>query len=169
MISFSPDASETLRFNGWTIVDVPAELTLAALRRQGAPFRGQRYFREFAADVVEVPTIAHALAYQPSFLEGSLNRSYAECDALVERFNQGMPPGCRATIGSAATYVYVLWEHGRRTRVFPLVSRFTWSTDVCRDGHLIVGVFGGERPLVVAPHATSGAGVGLMPLIVPAE
>lgn len=166
--SFVPDVAETLRRNGWTLVDVPAGLTLAELHRRGAPFRGTRYFREFAPGVVESPTIAQSVAYQPGFLPGTLNRRFDECARLVAEFGRTVPGGCHAIIGQAATYVEILWRHALATGEFPLAGGYTWASDEYADGHLVVGIFGRERPIVVGPHPESGRGIGVMPLIVPA-
>jgi hypothetical protein len=167
-IAFTPEAAAILRRSGWTVLGLPGGLTLSALRQQGAPFRGERYFTAFAPGVIETPTVAREIAYQPGVLRGSVNRRYAECLALVEEFNRTIPAGCWATIGSAAAYVYILWQHAQASGAFPLAGLYTWTSDVCPEGHLIVGVFGRQRPLVVAPHAKSGSGVGVMPLVVPA-
>jgi hypothetical protein len=166
-IAFSADAEAALRSDGWTIVEVPAGLTLGVLRGLGAPFRGERYFREFALDVVEVPTIATAAAYKPGFLPGSLNLVFDAAARLVEEFDRVVPRGSQVALASAATYVHLLWQHARRTGGFPIAGYFTWTSDVSPAGHLVVGVFGRDRPLVVAPHAQSGAGVGVLPVLVP--
>ncbi len=164
---FRPSAAATLRQNGWHVVDVPGGLTLPILRALGAPFRGERYFREFADQVQEEPTVARSFAYRPALLEGSVNRPYDAGEQLVAELNRTVPAGCWVVIGSAATYVYLLWQHARTTGTFPLAGRYTWTVDVFPGGHLVVGVFGRERPFVVAPHPRSGAGIGVMPLLVP--
>ncbi len=165
--TFAPDLAENLRRGGWTIVEIPAGLTLALLREQGAPFRGDRYFKEFASSVIETPTRSGSIAYQPAFLRGSLNCRYEECEDLIASFNRSAPRGCQAIIGSAAVYVQILWYHARTTGEFPLVGGYTWASDRYAEGHLVVGVFGRERPIVVGPHPKSGRGIGVMPLIVP--
>ena len=164
---FSPDVEAMLLRHGWTIAEAPAGLTLGALRTMGAPFRGTRFFREFAPDVFETPSVATALAYQPGFLPGSLNQLYPEASKLVEEFDRTAPSGTRAIIASAATYVWLLWQHAQRTGTFPLTGYYTWTADTSPEGQLIVGVFGRDRPLVVAPHAKTGAGVGVMPILLP--
>ncbi len=164
---FSPQVAEILRRSGWIIIEIPSGLTLPLLRERGAPFRGDRYFREFAADVVETPTRAGSVAYQPAFLNGSLNRRYEECEELVASFDRSVPTGCQAIIGRAAVYVEVLWRHFQATGEFPLAGGYTWTSDRYSEGHLVVGVFGRERPIVVGPHPKSGRGIGVMPLIVP--
>ncbi len=166
--TFAPGVAENLRRGGWTIVEIPAGLTLALLRDRGAPFRGDRYFKEFAAGVIETPTRAGSIAYQPAFLRGSLNCRYEECEDLIADFNRSAPRGCQAVIGSAAMYVQILWYHARTTGEFPLVGGYTWTSDRYAEGHLVVGVFGRERPIVVGPHPKSGRGIGVMPLIAPA-
>ena len=55
---FSETTAAILERNGWSVVDVPEGLTLEILRRQGAPFRGNRYFDRFAGEVAETPTAA---------------------------------------------------------------------------------------------------------------
>ena len=164
---FTPESAATLRRSGWMLVEVPAGLTLAELRQQGAPFRGGRYFRDFAPNVIETPTAAHSAAYQPGFLTGSLNRRFEECEELVAEFGRSVPTGCRAIIGQAAAYVEILWRHALATGEFPLAGGYTWASDQYPDGHLVVGVFGRDRPIVVGPHPKSGRGIGVMPLIVP--
>lgn len=164
--AFNPEVAEILRRNGWTLVDVPAGLTLTELQRRGAPFRGTRYFRDFAPCVVETPTIAHSVAYQPGFLPNTLNRPFDECADLVAEFGRSVPSGCRAIVGQAAVYVEILWRHALVTGEFPLTGGYTWTSDQYPAGHLVVGVFGRERPIVVGPHPKSGRGIGVMPLIV---
>ncbi|HVC35189.1 MAG TPA: hypothetical protein VNL16_16875 [Chloroflexota bacterium] len=166
---FAPDTAADLRRSGWTIVEIPAGLTLALLRQHGAPFRGDRYFRDLAARVVEAPTRTQSVAYRPAILPGSLNRRYDECEELLAGFNRSVPVGCRAIIGQAAVYVQILWCHCQATGEFPLAGGYTWASETYPEGHLVVGVFGRERPLVVGPHPKSGRGIGVMPLIVPAE
>jgi hypothetical protein len=166
-IEFAADVDAGLRTDGWTIVELPAGLTLGVLRGLGAPFRGERYFREFAPEVIEVPTIATAIAYQPGFLPGSLNLVFDVAARLVEDFDRLVPRGSHAALASAATYVYLLWQHARQTGVFPMAGYFTWTSDVSPAGHLVVGVFGRDRPLIVAPHAKSGVGIGVLPVLVP--
>jgi hypothetical protein len=148
-------------------MEIPAGLTLPILRQQGAPFRGDRYFTEFAPEVFETPTEAQSIAYQPAFLQGSLNQRYEDSERLIADFNRTMPGACRAIIGQAAVYVEIIWHHYQAAGVFPLVGFYTWTSDRCRDGHLVVGVFGRERPIVVGPHRESGRGIGVMPLIIP--
>lgn len=166
--AFSLEAAETLRRNGWNIVQIPEGLTLAVLRDRGAPFRGERFFREFASSVAETPTVAQSVAYQPAFLRGSLNLRYEECEGLVVEYSHSAPRGCWPIIGQAAAYVEILWRHFRDTGEYPLVGRYTWAADRYSGGHLVVGVFGHDRPIVVGPHPKSGRGIGVMPLIVPA-
>jgi|SRR5579859_5218811 len=165
--AFSSDVENGLRADGWTIAEVPAGLTLGVLRGLGAPFRGERYFREFAPEVVEVPTIATAVAYQPGFLPGSLNLVFDAAASLVDEFDRVVPRGARATIASAAATVYLLWQHARVTGAFPIAGYYAWTSDLSPAGRLVVGVFGRERPLIVAPHASSGAGVGVLAVLVP--
>lgn len=166
-IAFSPRTQTTLEASGWNIISLPAGLTLPVLRALGAPFRGDRYFNEFAADVVEAPTVAQSIAYQPGILEGSLNLSYSQAEELVAAFNRTVPDGGRAIIGQAAACVHVLWQHSQKTGQFPLAGAYTWASDGYGDSHLVVGLFGRSRPIIVAPHPKSGRGIGVIPLIVP--
>jgi len=166
-LAFSATVATALEQEGWLFANIPAGLTLGSLRGMGAPFRGERYFREFAPGVFEVPILASAVAYQPAFLPGSLNLGHERAMDLVEEFGRIVPPGVEATIGSAAGYVYVLWQHAQRTGTFPIGGYFTWTSDTSPAGHLVVGVFGSDRPIIVAPHAARGAGVGVMPLLFP--
>lgn len=165
---FSEATTTILERSGWSVVELPAGLTLSTLRQQGAPFRGDRYFKEFAGDVAEKPTSAGPIAFYSGILEGTLNRLYEECERQLADFGQTLPDGCRALIGSAATYVHVLGRHQEDSGMFPIAGYYTWTSDRYRDTHLIVGVFGRERPIVVAPLSEGqGSGVGVMPLIAP--
>ena len=167
---FAPETAANLRQSGWRILQLPAELTLATLRQQGAPFRSDRYFKEFAGEVVETPTPACSIAYQPALLAGSLNLRYEACEELIAEFNRSAPAACRAVIGQAAACVYVVNRHHEDTGSFPLAGAYCWTSDHYRDTHLVVGVFGRERPIIVAPlPEKQGRGVGVMPLIVPID
>jgi hypothetical protein len=166
--TFAPEAAARLALNGWASYDLPSGLTLATLREQGAPFRGERFFHQFAAQVVETPTTARQVAFRPAWLAGSRNRPFADGAALVEAFGQTAPPGTRAIVGTAATYVWLFWQWLRSGRPFPLAGAYTWTSDQYPEGHLIVGWFGQDRPIVVAPHPKFGAGIGVSPLLVPA-
>ncbi len=166
--AFAPEAAAIIERNGWRILNLPAGLTLATLRQQGAPFRSDRYFKEFAGEVVETPRPACSIAYQPALLAGSLNLRYEACEGLIAEFNRSVPAGCHAVIGQAAAYVYVIDRHYTDTGSFPLAGAYCWTSDQYRETHLVVGVFGRERPIIVAPlPEKQGRGVGVMPLIVP--
>lgn len=166
---FSEDTTAILERNGWSVVEVPAGLTLEVLRLQGAPFRGIRYFDRFAGAVAEKPTTEGHVAVNWGILEGTLNRRYEECESLVAEFGRTLPDGCEAMIGPTATYVYLIGRHRADRGTFPLAGYYTWACDRYRDTHLVVGVFGSQRPIVVAPLSEKqGKGVGVMPLIVPA-
>ncbi len=166
---FSEPTAATLERNGWSVVDLPEGLTLETLRRQGAPFRGSRYFDRFAGEVAETPTTGGQIAVNWGILEGTLNRIYEDCEGLLAEFGRTLPDGCEATIGTAATYVYLIGHYRADKGVFPIAGRYTWTRDRYRDTHLVAGVFGRERPIVVAPLSEKqGKGVGVMPLIVPA-
>ena len=167
---FSENTTTTLERNGWSVVELSHGLTLEVLRQQDAPFRGDRYFREFAGEVAETPTSAGSIAVYPGILEGTLNRRYEDCERLLGEFGRALPDGCMALIGSAATYVYLLSCHRAAKGTFPIPGYYTWTCDRYRDTHLVIGVFGRERPIVVAPLSEKqGKGVGVMPLIVPAQ
>ena len=165
--TFEPSVARDLRRGGWTIARIPAGLTLEVLRSRGAPFRGDRFFRDFGPTVVETPTIRTEIAYQAGLLPGAMNLQFEQAEASLAEFGRGAPLGVRVAIGSAATYVRLIWDHHERAGEFPLLGFYTWTTDVGPDGHIIVGVFGKLRPIVVAPHPKSGAGVGVMPLLFP--
>jgi hypothetical protein len=154
---------------GWLLARLPAGLTLAGLRAAGAPFKGTRYFERHAAATREQSTMATDLAYRPALLPGSLNLTYAATEALVAELTAALPPSLAATIAPAAAYVW-LFEHHRATHgVYPFAQRYTWAADEYQDdAHLVLGVFGQQRPLVVAPQVEGhGAGVGVWPLVVP--
>jgi len=164
---FTPDAVKALQSAGWTVIDVPAGVTLHALREQGAPFRSDRYFREFAPEVTETPTVAHTVAYRPELLPNSLNRAYDECAALLRDLSATLPPGLAATIAPAAVYAWLLMQHHRATGAFPLAGHYTWTSDRYRATHLALGVFGRDRPLLVAPiPELRGRGIGVLPVVV---
>ena len=167
---FSENTTTTLERNGWSVVELPEGLTLEVLRRKGAPFRGSRYFERFAGEVAETPTSEGSIAVYSGILEGTLNRRYEDCERLLVDFGRTLPDGCEALIGSAATYVYLLSHHRAAKGTFPIPGYYTWTSDRYRETHLVVGVFGRERPIVVAPLSEKqGKGVGVMPLIVPAQ
>lgn len=172
--TFTPRLAETLQRSGWIIAEIEAGLTLAVLRQQGAPFRGERYFHDFAGDVVETPTRAQTVAYRPALLASSMNRRYEECAELMAAVNASAPEGCRALIAPAAVYVALLWRHQQTTGGFPLAGTYTWTSNTWTpsqypDGHLVVGIFGRDRPIVVGPHPKSGRGIGVMPVVVPSR
>ena len=169
-IGFSEGTAAILERNWWSVVELPEGLTLEVLRRKGAPFRGSRYFERFAGEVVETPTIEGHVAVNWGILQGTLNRRYEDCESLLAEFGRTLPDGCEALIGSAATYVYLLSHHRAAKGTFPIPGYYTWTSDRYRETQLVVGVFGRERPIVVAPLSEKqGKGVGVMPLIVPAQ
>ena len=69
----------------------------------------------------------------------------------------------------AAAYVWLFEAHYARYGAYPFVQCYTWAVDCYQQrAHLVVGVFGRHRPLLVAPHTEGyGAGVGLWPLLLP--
>ncbi len=169
---FDLSTGEALRRAGWQIVEAPPGLTLAALRAAGAPFKGTRYFDRHAAAAREQPVAGGAVAYRGGLLPATIGRSYAEAERIVAALGAQLPSGARAVIGPAALYVWLLVEHHRRQGEWLLRGAYTWAADTVElagGAHLAVGVFGEQRPLVVTPVPEgSGAGIGALPLVVPA-
>jgi len=167
--AFAASDRATLADAGWLLVRLPAGLTLAGLRAAGAPFKGTRYFDRHAADTHEQTTIAVDAAYRPALLPGSLGLTYEATEALVEKLTAELPPGLAAAIAPAAAYVWLFERHRTAHGAYPFAQRYTWSTDRYQERtHLVVGVFGQQRPLLVAPQVEGrGAGVGVWPLVVP--
>jgi hypothetical protein len=167
--AFAASDRATLAATGWLLVRLPAGLTLAGLRADGAPFKGTRYFDRHAAETREQTTIAVDVAYRPALLPGSLGLTYEATEALVEKLAAELPPELAATIAPAAAYVWLFEHHHAAQGAYPFAQRYTWATDRYQDrAHLVVGVFGQQRPLLVAPQVEGrGAGVGVWPLVVP--
>jgi hypothetical protein len=171
---FDPTTGEVLRRAGWEIVDAPPGLTLAALRAAGAPFKGTRYFDRHAAATREPPVVGGAVAYRQGLLPATIGRTYTEAERLVASLGAQLPGGVLAVIGPAALYIWLLMEHHRRRGEWLLRGAYTWAADIVDlagggEVHLAVGVFGEQRPLVVTPVPEGfGAGIGAMPLVLPA-
>jgi hypothetical protein len=154
---------------GWRLRDVPADVTLAALRDAGAPFKGSKYFDQQARATDEVPVQAGEIAYRAGLMPGSLNQTYAACERLVAGLVSLLPAGTRPEIGAAALYVWLFVEHHGEHGAWPIAGCYTWAADRSSTGRLAVGIFGRERPLVVSPiPEATGRGIGVMPVIVPA-
>jgi hypothetical protein len=167
--AFTASDRAALADAGWLLVHLPAGLTLAGLRAAGAPFKGTRYFDRHAAETREQTTIAVDVAYRPGLLPGSLGLTYEATEALVEKLAADLPPGLTATIAPAAAYLWLFEHHRAAHNAYPFAQRYTWATDRYQErAHLVVGVFGQQRPLLVAPQVEEhGAGVGVWPLVVP--
>ena len=181
MERFHPETREALLEQGWRLIELPADLSLEALRRAGAPFKGDKFFREYAPDTVETrypPHTPSEAAYRPGLMPHSLNQEF-ETDRLLLRLDDLLPPGARSGIASAAAYVWLFTEHHRRTGEWLLTNCFTFTMDRHHPERgtqpqtgvpIVVGVFGGARPILVSPLPEGrGRGVGLMPLILPAS
>jgi hypothetical protein len=167
--AFSAAERGALGDAGWLLARLPAGLTLAGLRAEGAPFKGTRYFERQAAATREQTTIATDLAYRPALLPGSLNLTYPATEALVAELTAALAPSLAGTIAPAAAYIW-LFEHHRATHgAYPFAQRYTWTVDRYQEqAHLVLGVFGQQRPLIVAPQVEGhGSGVGVWPLVVP--
>jgi hypothetical protein len=166
---FEPSDADELVRAGWTIVSLPAGLTLSGLRGSGAPFKGSRYFDSQARDSVEFSTVATMLAYRPALMAESFNESFAEAQRQVTEMDGNLPGGAAATVASAAAYVWLLQQHVATTGRYPFAQLYTWAVDRYQDRtNLVVGVFGRQRPIVVAPITEGhGSGVGVWPVVVP--
>jgi hypothetical protein len=184
MERFSPEVRESLLAQGWRLSELPGDVTLEALRQAGAPFKGDKFFREHAFRLQAAATSPTEVAFRPGLMPQSLNGTTSEIDHLLLRLDGMLPSGARAGLGAAASYVWLLQEHHKSTGEWLLKSCFTMTLDRVGDavapvgpaGELavgtgvpvVVGVFGGERPILVSPLPEGrGRGVGLMPLVVP--
>ncbi len=166
---FTPEAVSGLGEAGWTLVRLPAGLTLAGLRASGAPFKGARYFDAHAPATEERATVATDLAYKPSLLPGSFNLPFEAAEGLMADVLATLPQAVVPVIGPAAAYVWLFEQHRAAMGQYPFAQRYTWAVDRYQQrAHLVVGVFGQQRPLLVAPLVEGrGAGVGVWPLVVP--
>jgi hypothetical protein len=154
---------------GWTLVRLPAGLTLARLRAGGAPFKGDRYFEQHARETAERTTVATDLAYKPALLPGSFNRPFDGAAQMMAELSEQLPAGVAATIGPAAAYVWLLEQHRAATGGYPFAQLYAWAVDEYQArARLVVGVFGQQRPIILAPLVEGhGGGVGVWPLVVP--
>jgi hypothetical protein len=169
---FDAKAREALLDTGWHLADSPSGLTLEGLRRSGAPFKSAKYFEQHASLTLEAVFPGGDIAYRPGLMPESLNQPYDRCLAHLARLIPLLPAGAQPVVAPAALYVWLFDDHSRRTGEWLLQKCFTWTADQCRLGnmstHLVVGLFGGQRPLVVSPLPEGrGRGVGLMPVVVP--
>jgi hypothetical protein len=167
---FSDQTREALRSQGWRLASLPADLSLESLRLAGAPFKSDRFFRDHAPGAVEVPSAPGDLAYRPGLMLNSPGRPFADSIALLATLVPLLPDGTRPVLGPAAAYVWLLADHHQRTSEWLLSRCFTFTIDhhTPTRSPLVVGAFGGARPLIVTPLPEhTGRGVGLLPLIVP--
>ena len=167
--TFAPETAAVLAEMDWTVVRLPAGLTLAGLRASGAPFKTARYFDRHASDTAERTTVATDLAYKPLLLPGSFNRPFDAVVQMLAEMVEHVPAGTAATVAPAAAYVWLLERHRAATGAYPYSRLYSWAVDEYQArARLVVGVFGQQRPLLVAPLVEGrGSGVGLWPLLVP--
>jgi hypothetical protein len=167
--TFAPAAATELAEMGWTIVRLPAGLTLSGLHATGAPFKSRRYFERHAADTAERTTAGTDVAYKPALLPGSFNRPFEVALKMMADMTEQLPADVVATIAPAAAYVWLLEHHRAATGVYPYTQLYAWAADEYQArARLVVGVFGQARPLLVAPLVEGrGSGVGVWPLLVP--
>ena len=168
-VAFAPADAGALRDTGWTVVRLPAELTLAGLRAAGAPFKSERYFTAHAPHTVEHTTIATDLAYGSGLLPGSLNQPIEGAERLAAALTATLPAGALATIAPAAAYLWLFEAHRAASGQYPFTQLYAWSVDRYQErANLVVGAFGRQRPLLVVPLVEGrGGGVGLWPVVVP--
>ena len=161
---FSEATREALDAQGWRRIEMPGDLTLAALHATGAPFKGDKVTGR--PGLAEHPLPTCEVAYRPGLMPGSPNLPRAALGALLDSVRSRLPAGAQPAIASAAAYGWLLIEH-HRTRTEWLLSRvLTWTADDLGGTPLAIGVFGGG--LLVSPLPEGrGAGVGLLPLLVP--
>jgi hypothetical protein len=157
---------------GWRLAAVPHGLTLAQVRAMGAPFKGEKFFREQAALAREAAFAGGEVAYRSGLMPESAGQPYGELSGLLARLGDLLPHGSRAVVGSAAAYAWLLMDHHARTGEWLLPQCFTWCVDEYgppeRGVHLVLGAMGQARPLLVAPLPEGiGRGVGWLPLVVP--
>lgn len=168
MRRFADETRRALIAAGWHVRDVPAGVTLAALRDAGAPFKGSKYFDQQARATQEVPVRPGEIAYRPGLLPGSLNQPAAVCEQRVGALSGALPAHTRPEIGGASLYVWLFVAHHQEHGTWPIAGCYTWAADRGSAGRLAVGVFGRDRPLVVSPiPEATGRGIGVMPVIVP--
>jgi hypothetical protein len=169
LAAFAPEDARALTETGWSLLSLPAGLTLAGLRADGVPFKGSRYFDQHAPHTAECTTVATALAYKPALLPGSFNRPFDAAVRMMAEMGAHLPPGVVATIAPAAAYVWLLEQHHAATGAYPYTQLYAWAADEYQGrARLVVGVFGRQQPLILAPLVEGrGSGVGVWPLLVP--
>ena len=161
---FSEATREALDAQGWRRTELPGGLTLAALRETGVPFKGDKGAGR--AGLAEHPLPASEVAYRPGLMPGSPNLPRESLAAPLEDLRPRLPAGAQPAIGSAAAYGWLLMEHHRRHGEWLLSRVLTWTVDDLGGTPLAIGVFGGG--LLVSPLPEGrGAGVGLLPLLIP--
>jgi hypothetical protein len=167
--TFPPADASALKDAGWIVVRLPEGLTLAGLRAAGAPFKSTRYFTAHAPETVEHTTVATELAYRPALLLGSFNLPFPSAQRLAAELTEALPVDLVATIAPAAAYVWLFEHHRAAFGEYPFAQLYTWSVDRFRErANLVVGIFGRQRPIVVAPLVEErGGGVGVWPVVVP--
>ena len=166
---FASESRAALEQRGWQVAEAPGGLTLAALRDAGAPFKGSKYFDRQAALTEEIAFPGGEVACRSGLIPESLGPTIEEAERLVAQLSPNLPPGTRPIVGPAALYVWLLVHDYQQRGEWLLQQCFTWAADQSGTTHLIVGVFGQQRPLLVSPLPEGlGRGVGVMPLLVPA-
>ena len=161
---FSEATREALEAQGWRRMELPGGLRLASLRAADAPFKGDKVSGR--AGLEERPLDATEVAYRPGLMPGSPNLPVGEHGALLDELRPRLPVDVTAVIGSAAAYGWLLVEHHRLHGEWLLTRVFTWTADDRGGTPIAIGVFGGG--LLVSPLPEGrGAGVGLLPLLVP--
>ena len=162
---FSEATREALDAQGWRRTELPGGLRLASLHAAGVRFKGDKV--SGCAGLVELPLEATEVAYRPGLMPGSPNLPVSALDRLLVELRTRLPAGVDPVVGSAAAYGWLLVEHHARHGEWLLARVFTWTADDLGGTPLAIGVFGGG--LIVSPLPEGrGAGVGLLPLLVPA-
>jgi hypothetical protein len=166
---FAPDEARWLAEGGWTIVRLPAGLTLAGLRAAGAPFKSGKYFTAHAPQAAERTTVATELAYKPRLLGGTFNRPFDDTVTLVDGMAPHLPSAVAPVVGPAAAYVWLCEQHYAACGEYPYQQLYAWAVDrYAERAQLAVGVFGQRQPLLVVPVTEGrGSGIGAWPLLVP--
>ena len=161
---FTEATREALDGQGWRRAELPGGLTLSALREGGAPFKGDKIFAR--SGLSEHPLDGSEVAYRPGLMPGSPNVSVEGLSGLLEGLRPLVPDGVEPVVGSAAAYGWLLVEHHRLHGEWLLARTLTWTADDLGGTRLAIGVFGGG--LLVSPLPEGrGAGVGLLPLLIP--
>ena len=162
---FAEATREALDGQGWRRAELPGGLTLAALREGGTPFKGEKVLAR--EGLTERPLEACEVAYRPGLMPGSPNVPRGELDRLLDGLRRLVPAGVEQVVGSAAGYGWLLLEHHRAHGEWLLARTLTWTVDDAGGTGLAIGVFGGGLLVSRLPEGR-GAGVGLLPLLIPA-